>query len=145
MQTASLRIKNIEKIDVQADNNTMLDVTFEFLEGDTVIEERRQSFPLDTTPEKMQEELTKVLTTFNSDRSLTEQNAELEAAHKTADETIEQVVGLTIAGQDVDSRDQFNAELKEAISGDAEDTKEVLPSDPVEESANEAEATPEDK
>lgn len=93
---ATLKIKDIQKLDVQADNNTVLDVTFELYEGETVLEERRQSFPLGTTPDEMQAELQKVLDTYNADRELSVKNAQHEAELAQADETIAAMNGISL-------------------------------------------------
>lgn len=110
MQSATLKIKDINKLDVQADNNTVLDVTFELYEGETVLEERRQSFALGTTPDEMQAELQKVLDTYNSDRELHAKNAELDAQHAQADETIAAMTGISLEPTDKPADEEAAAE-----------------------------------
>lgn len=99
---AKLRIQKIDKLDVQADNSTVLDVTFELVntENDEVIETLRHNFPLNTTEEQMTAELQKVVDTYNNDQELKVKNAELEAAHKVADETIGQMTGKEIGASE---------------------------------------------
>lgn len=96
MEPATLKVIDVKKLDVQESNETVLDTTIQLLDGDTVLEERRLSFPLATTQEEMHDELLKVLATFNDDRRRAVQNEEHEAAQKQADETIAAVTGMTI-------------------------------------------------
>lgn len=110
----TLKVREIQKIDVQADNSTQLDAICELREGETLIEERRLSFPLGTTQAQLKEELTKFLETYNADRDLAAKNAELDAQHAQADETIAELSGFELTlDENVGVSDEVQAEVDE--------------------------------
>lgn len=131
MQKATLKVLNIDKVDVQADNTTVQDVRIAFFRNDEQVEEKRLSFPLDTTPDQLKEELAKVLATYNLEAEQAEVNAAHEAAHKTADETIQTMTGFELAPQEGDTAPQVeeNAQTTEQPADDstAEVTAEPTP------------------
>jgi hypothetical protein len=111
-------------MDVQADNNTVLDVLVELYEGDTKIEDRRLNFPLATSQDELKFELTKFLDTYNSERNQAEVNAEQEAAHAQADETIAALEGFTVG-------DGAEVSAEESVSVTDEVSAEVTPEAPA--------------
>lgn len=120
MQKATLRVLGIQKLDVQADNSTVLDVLVELYDNEDAIEQRRLSFPLDTSHEALQEELSKFLETYNLDREQAEASKEQDAAHANADEVIGAMEGFTIGEPPV----KYDTEKKD------EEVKDELPADP---------------
>ena len=124
MQKATLRVLGIQKLDVQADNTTVLDVLIELYDGEDAIEQRRLSFPLDTSSEALQEELNKFLETFNLDREQGEANKALDEANASADEVISELKGFTIGeppvNYDAEKKDTTVADEGEAAGVDTE-------------------------
>lgn len=117
----SIKITSAEKLHVQADNETVLAVGFDVLEtrvsveadvelgnlpdgakvGDEItyaVAHYSHSYPLVTTPEEVNEKLAAFLTNWIANRQHTEKNAEHDAAHAIADETITTLVGSEITG-----------------------------------------------
>lgn len=108
-----LKVTSVTKLDVQADNNTVLDVAYDIVEvtpapanpenpdaeatpTEAVVRSDRQSFPLDTSKEAMVEALTKVKDLYISEKAQSAANAELDAANAQADQVITEVSGLEI-------------------------------------------------
>lgn len=92
----SLKVVKVEKIDIQAENETKLDITIELSEDGQVLEERKLNFPLETSKEAIKEELQKFLDTYNLERVQMAENAARDAAHAQADEAIEELTGLEL-------------------------------------------------
>lgn len=96
MTPARLLISKIDKLFLQDSNETVFDITVSFFEDDTLIEDRRYSYPLSTSLDDLKLELAKALSAYNQERDQVEQNTEADAVSEAADETIEQLTGMEI-------------------------------------------------
>lgn len=90
-------IKDAQRFDSLADGKTYIDVTYEVIEDSTdeVVSEYRESFPLDTTSEDIQEYLTKKLSTLETEHARAEEQRKIDEAFSQSDATIEALKGFT--------------------------------------------------
>lgn len=100
---ARLRVKDSNKEYIQAEEADMIDVIVEIYNpeaaedgSDLVLEEKRFTYPLTKSADEIQEDLKRVLDTFNADAVAAVTNADHEAAQKAADETIATIADLVI-------------------------------------------------
>jgi hypothetical protein len=136
MTDVSVKVSNIQKLDVQADNSTILDVALQVYDGDKLLETRKLGFPLGTTVEDLKAEVDKFRANYNNERAQAEQNAERDAEHATADKTIEEAVGY-VAGDSVPTEAQPTGEAT------AETVADAIPQDVQPEPATPEPNTPE--
>jgi predicted mannosyl-3-phosphoglycerate phosphatase (HAD superfamily) len=95
----SIRILSADKLTVQDTGENLLSVQFNIESADgAVITTQRHGFPLDTTPEQVEGELSAVLAAFVKDTATQEASAEFAAQDAQADQTIQEIVGMTITG-----------------------------------------------
>ena len=87
---AYIQIVKIEKFEIQAQNEAVLNVTFNIVDGDNTIT-KQQNFPLDSTSDFIKDELTKDLETYGLDKEQAIANAKLDAANENADLVIEEL------------------------------------------------------
>lgn len=97
---ATLKVKKIEKFDIQAQNDTVLDVTVGIIDNGQEIEERRLNFPLNTTKDELTAELSKFISNYNVEVQQAVENAERDAAHAQADEVIGEMTDMEITGDE---------------------------------------------
>lgn len=90
------KINSISKLTSQVDNQVYLDVEFDIVADDEVVETRRLGFPLGTSSENIEEDLKKYVETYFHDQELAEQSKEVEEANRVADETITTLEGKEI-------------------------------------------------
>ena len=83
------RITSITKETLVEDGSQFLDVTFEILDGETVLSVRKLGFPLDTAQSVIEEEVKNTALGHKSDIALAESRQEQEAKESQADKTIE--------------------------------------------------------
>lgn len=97
----SVSITKSEKITVQYDGSELLSVEFDVMKDGEFKAHYAHGFPLNTTAEEIREYFKNYCTNENANEERAAQNAEREAALKQADETIEEVQGLTITADAV--------------------------------------------
>lgn len=94
---ARLLIKEINKLFVQDQNETVFDITVSFYLDDVYLEDRRFSYPLSTSIDDLKLELAKVLNSYNTERQQAVNNAEADNVNQAADEAIEALTGAEIS------------------------------------------------
>lgn len=111
---AKLRVTDAKKDYFQEAKGDMLDVTVQLYYdeaeedgSDRIVEEKRFTYPLKTTPDEIKADLKKVLDTYNQEQVTAAINAEHEAAQKAADETIATLTDLVL---DADAEDSDTKE-----------------------------------
>lgn len=93
---ATLKVKKIEKFDIQAQNETVLNVTVGIMDNGQEIEERLLNFPLNTSSEALKAELSKFIKNYNLEVKQAVENADRDAAHAQADEVISEMTDMEI-------------------------------------------------
>jgi hypothetical protein len=95
-----LKIGEIQKLYVQAQEEYILDVPFDIIErgkgADQIVTSRKLGFPLNTPMEEVKEELTKFLENYKAELELNEKNKAMDEANEQADATIESLTGETL-------------------------------------------------
>jgi len=120
---AFIQIVKIEKFEIQAQNEAVLNVTFNIVDGDNSIT-KQQNFPLDSTSDFIKAELTKNLQTYGLDKEQAIANAKLDAANENADLVIEELKDAKIELSEKPS-EEVVPEVKE--DAPVETVEEVLP------------------
>lgn len=86
------RIIGITKETLVEDGSQFLDVTFEILDGETVLSVRKLGFPLDTEQKEIEQEVKKTAQGYKADLALADSRKEQEALGAEADKTINKLV-----------------------------------------------------
>lgn len=92
-------IKKIDKFTHDVDGKQYLDVCLEFTsdDGNQNFGEKRFQFPLEISRQELEDEVRKIVVTFQSDLDLAEKNREVEAVERRADELISNLSGAEIS------------------------------------------------
>jgi hypothetical protein len=86
------RITSITKETLVEDGSQFLDVTFEILDGETVLSVRKLGFPLDTEHKEIEQEVKKTAQGYKADLALADSRQEQEALDAEADKTINKLI-----------------------------------------------------
>ena len=95
-QTETIRIASIVKDSVRKTGERFLEVTFEVLQGKTVVDTIKQAFPIDTVPADIKSAGEAILVVRQSEASQAEVQKELDAQDEQADKTIDELVGVEL-------------------------------------------------
>lgn len=92
----TLKVGNAEQyLDIEQ-NETRLRVPFQILDGETVVLERNESFPLTTSQEEITATLKRHLTVVTDEKAREEESKERQAAHDNAEAVAGSISNLVI-------------------------------------------------
>lgn len=94
-------ITNAEKATLQEDGSMFIDVEFVLKKDDEVIDTKKLAFPLGTLSEEILAEVEKYTANYAAEENLREKNAERDAEYAVADNTIDEIIGQEITGQEI--------------------------------------------
>lgn len=95
----TVKIRSVSKVSRVGYDAGVLDATFDIYEGEEVVMTRTEEFPLDTPEADIEASAKKMLSTFISDKELSEKSAGVEAANQNADEVIKNLSGKEITNE----------------------------------------------
>lgn len=93
-------ITKVEPLTIQQDGSRLLDVAFDIVEGEEVIDAKHYGFPLDATAEQIREEVTQYVTNYEREALARIANAERDAEDQKLSDVVDEVVGLELEAGD---------------------------------------------
>lgn len=90
------KIESISKYTIPETQETSLDVKFDIMSGNDILETRRLLMALTSTEEEVTTEVSKVVAAYESDYNQAQENKEVDEINKQADEVIKNLEGTEL-------------------------------------------------